>query len=137
VGLTLTEVLAVLSIISMLATLAAPSLQSFIRQLQIRSCLRQSSQLFRQAQTSAGGTYLPHRILLRNNGLFLQINQQKTWLDTPFKFTPAQGIRFSLNQTPSRAIVPLCTLRVYQPLARRSYCLTISAGGRIRIQKDQ
>ncbi len=134
-GFTLTEILAVLSIISLMTTLSLPPIQSFIRQLNFRNCLRQASQLMRQAQVLARRDYLPHRIILRENKLILQKKENTAWRDAGQDCSPAAGIRIDINQSPvfypGGAIVPLCTATFSREPKR--YSMTISAAGRIRI----
>lgn len=137
-GFTLTEILAVMTIVSLLATLAAPSFQGYLRHLQLRTCLRQASQLFRQAQIRTRETYCPHRIILQQNRLTLQIKEPEGWTNSELHHQPAKSIVLSINQHPvfypSGAIVPLCTLTLVQ--GSKQFTLTISAAGRIRIQNQ-
>ena len=138
-GYTLTEILAVLSIVSLLATLAVPPLQAYIRRLDFRACLRQTSQLLRQGQVLSQKSYLAHRLVIQNDTLRLQRKEDGSWSNTRYSYRPKAKIRVSLNQNPifypSGAIVPLCKIIISQPA--KQYSLTISAAGRIRIQHVQ
>ncbi len=136
-GFTLTEILVILSIISLFATISIPPLQTFIQKLRFHGCLRQISQLMRQGQTLARETYLPCRLVSDQGKVILQKKKEGTWQTTRFSCSPATGIQIKFNQIPvfypSGAIVPLCTVTV--TLKQRKYSLTISAAGRIRSQR--
>jgi len=135
-GFTLTEILAVLSIISLMATISVPPIEAYIRHLHFRSCLRRTSQLLRQGQYLSRKDYVPYRIVLENKDLMLQKKSTDVWQKTHHHCKPSPGIQIAINQMPvfypSGAIVPLCTITVSQN--PRSYSLTISAAGRIKIK---
>lgn len=136
-GYTLTEILAVLTIISIMATLSTPPLQAFIQRLRFQDCLRQVSQLIRQGQTLSRELHLPCRLIQDQDEVILQKKNDHEWQSSRFFYQPAPGIHIRFNQNPifypSGAIVPLCTVTITQ--GKRRYSLTLSAAGRVRSKR--
>lgn len=136
-GFTLVEILAVLFIISLLTTMSLPPIITYIRQLEFRSCLRETSQLMRQGQILSKELFLPHRIVQKGKKLLLQCRTASEWTETPYHVSVKPGTEIHLNQNPvfypSGAIVPLCSVRISH--FGRKCQLTVSAAGRIRLKR--
>lgn len=133
-GITLTELLVVLCLLSILITLGIPAFESFFVRWEASSGVRTVTTAISYARYDAVKMNRSVKFCIENNRILLKEKRSGVW--EPFRsFDVDENVSLTINSSPvfspTGSVAPLCS--IYVRNERYCYKITISIEGRIKV----
>lgn len=133
-GMSLTELLVVLCLLSILITLGIPAFKSFFIQWEASGGVRTATTALSYARYDAVKMNRSVKFCIEDNQILLKEKRSGVW--EPFRsFDVEKNVSLTINSSPvfspTGSVAPLCS--IYVENERYCYKITISIAGRIKV----